>query len=94
MPMATRDTDASAKQGASSQCIVSGAGYLVGILVTSSSGGTLKAWDNNSASGTIIFDTTAAITAPIFLPCPCKFSNGLYITVGGTIAYTVCYGII
>lgn len=79
-------------QGTASALIRTGEGYLVGIFVSSSTSGTLKAWDNTSAATTVIFDTTAAITAPAFLACPCNFETGLYITVGGTIAYTVCWG--
>lgn len=70
-------------------------GQLLGIFVSSSSSGTLKAWDNTAASGTVIFETTGTITAPVFLACPVEFGNvaggGLFITVGGTIAFTVVY---
>lgn len=75
----------------SSVKIEDGAGEMIGIFVSSSSSGTLKAWDNNAASGTVIFDTTDTITAPIFLACPARFKTGLFISVGGTVKYTVCY---
>ncbi len=71
--------------------IEDGPGELIGIFVSTSSSLTLKAWDNNAASGSVIFDTTAAITAPCFLPCPAVFRTALYITIGGTGKYTVCY---
>ena len=75
--------------------ILNGPGELVGIFVSSSTAGTLKAWDNIAGSGTVIFATTGAITAPVWLPCPAHFGRaaggGLFITVGGTISYTVIY---
>lgn len=74
-----------------SAVIETGNGELIGIFVSSSSSGTLKAWDNVAASGTVIFDTTDTITAPCFLACPANFSNGLFVTIGGTVKYTVCY---
>lgn len=70
--------------------IVEGAGRLKGIFVASSSSGTLKAWDNTAASGTVIFNTTG--TLPIgWFECPADFINGLFITTGGTINFTAVY---
>lgn len=58
---------------------------IAGIIVSSSSSLTLKAWDNSAASGAVVFDTTAAITAPTSLSCHnIGTSVGLYITFGGT----------
>lgn len=71
--------------------IEDGPGTIVGIFVTSSSSLTLKAWDNNVASGNVIFDTTAAITAPAYYPITAAFRTGLFITIGGTGKYTVFY---
>lgn len=82
-------------QQSASALISQSRGDLLGIFVASSTSGTLKAWDSTSAAGAVIFDTTAAITAPIFLACPAEFGNisggGLFITVGGTISYTVLF---
>ena len=78
------------QQSGSAQ-IERGAGELVGILVTSSSSGTLKVWDNPAATGNVIMDTTDTITAPQFIACPVNFAAGLYVTAGGTIKYTVVY---
>lgn len=84
-------------QKSASALISAQRGDLLGIFVSSSSSGTLKAWDSTSAAGTVIFDTTDTITAPTFLACPVEFGNaadgtgGLFITVGGTISYTVVF---
>ena len=60
-------------------------GYLLGVIVSSSSSLTIKLWDNATAgSGTVLVDTTAAITAPTFLRLPVAFSAGCYATLGGT----------
>lgn len=60
-----------------------GAGKLLGFFVASSSSGTVKLWDNTSAAGTIIINTTS-VTAATFYPCPAAFANGCYATIGGT----------
>ena len=67
-------------------------GVLIGFFVASSTSGTVKLWDNASAgSGTVLLNTTAAITAPAYFPCPVSFSNGLYATIGGTADITFIY---
>jgi hypothetical protein len=85
-------TTGSYKNISASAVIKAGEGELLGILVSSSTSGTLKAWDNaTAASGTVIFNTTAAITAPMWIPCPAAFVNGLFITIGGTADICVVY---
>lgn len=60
-------------------------GALLGVIVSSSSSLTIKLWDSaTAASGTVLVDTTAAITAPAFLRLPVAFSTGCYATLGGT----------
>ena len=60
-------------------------GVLLGVIVSSSSSLTIKLWDSaTAASGTVLVDTTAAITAPTYIPLPVAFSNGCYATLGGT----------
>ena len=71
--------------------VCTGAGVLGGFLVSSSSSLTLKAWDALTATGTVIFDTTAAVTAPTFIRMPAGFTTGLYITIGGTGSVSVLY---
>jgi hypothetical protein len=68
------------------------AGELVGVFVSASTSCTIQVHDNASAaSGTVIVDTTASITAPTYLPIPAKFANGAYFTEGGTCNVTFYY---
>jgi hypothetical protein len=67
-------------------------GVLIGVIVASSTSLTIKLWDNASAgSGTVLLDTTAAITAPTYIPLPIAFANGCYATLGGTGSATFVY---
>ena len=61
-------------------------GQLLGVLVSSTSSGTIKLWDNaTAASGTVLIDTfTPAGTG--WFPLPFQFKNGCYVTIGGTIS--------
>ena len=61
-------------------------GNLTGILVASSTAGTIKVAD---PQGTIV--NTMSVTAGQFYPMPCDFRGGLTITVGGTLDATVFY---
>lgn len=81
MPVFSNGT---AVPGTVSALVYTGPGRLIGILVTSSSSLTLKAWDALTATGTVLFDTTAAITAPAYIKFPANFSTGLFLTIGGT----------
>ena len=81
---------ASYLNGSTSQVVKSGSGRVVGIFVASSSSGTIKLWDNTSAATTVLVNTFSA-TAATWYPTPFAFGTGLYITVGGTIDYTVSY---
>lgn len=63
-----------------------GAGTLVGILVASSSAGTLKVADGK---GTIC--NTMSVAAATYYPMPCDFVGGLTVTVGGTLDATLFY---
>ena len=74
-----------------SKSVVTGTGVLIGILVSSSTSLTLKAWDSATAAGTVLFDTTAAITAPLYLPVNMTFNTGVYITIGGSGSFVVVY---
>jgi hypothetical protein len=75
--------------GTTSQLVKTGAGVLAGIFVNSTSAGTVKLWDALSAVGTIIVNTHTI--APGWNPMPFTFDTGLYITVGGTIDYSISY---
>lgn len=86
--MATGNIQSGTSSGpiTTSQLVKTGEGILLGIFVSSSSSGTLKAWDGLTATGTVLFDTTGTITAPAYLPVNMAFSKGLYLTTGGTIS--------
>lgn len=70
--------------------VVQGDGNLVGFFVASSTSGTVKLWDSTSAAGTIILQTTGTLAVGWY-PMPASFTNGVYLTVGGTINVTVVY---
>jgi hypothetical protein len=85
---------ASYKNLTASALVKTGAGKVRGIVVASSSAGTIKLWDNTSAATTVLVNTTAAFTAPAVFMFPddgIDFTVGLYITIGGTIDCTVIY---
>jgi len=65
-------------------------GDLCGIFVASSSSGTIKLWNNTAGSGAVLVNTFSAVAATWY-PLPFNFSAGLYITVGGTIDYSVSF---
>ncbi|MDE3021961.1 MAG: hypothetical protein KGI54_08885 [Pseudomonadota bacterium] len=67
----------------------SGAGVLGGIYVGTSTALTIKVWDSLTASGTVILETTSALTAGSFINLPVAFSTGCFITVGGAGTFTV-----
>ena len=75
--------------GSTSQVVKTGGGSVIGIHVNSSSSGTIKLWDNTAASGSVIVNTYSAAIG--WNPMPFIFMTGLYITVGGTIDYTVSF---
>ena len=68
-------------------------GALIGIMISSATSGTIKAWDSLTATGTVLFDTTAAVTltAPHYLPVNMTFATGCFITLGGTISCAAVY---
>jgi len=61
-------------------------GNLLGVLVASSSTGTLKFAD---VDGTIV--NTMSVAAGTFYRIPCRFRGGLTVTVGGTLDATIFY---
>lgn len=68
--------------------VKNGPGQLLGIFVASTSAGTLKLWDSTTAAGTVIVNTFTPLAAT-FYPIPACFVNGLFVTITGTIDYTV-----
>lgn len=70
--------------------IKTGEGHLVGIFVASSSGGTIKVWDNTSGATTVLVNTFTAL-AGTWYPLPFRFKVGCYVDVTGTIDCTVSW---
>ncbi len=75
--------------GTASQAVKSEAGELLGVFVASSSSGTIKFWDSLAGSGAVLINTFTPDLG--WNPCPFSFTTGLFITVAGTIDYTVSY---
>ncbi len=75
----------------SSSALVSGTpGNLLGVFCASSSGGTLKLWDQTSAGVPVLVNTFSLI-AGTWYPIPVRFKTALYATIGGTADITVAY---
>ena len=75
----------------SSVLVKSGGGYCVGIFVASaSSSPTIKLWDQTSAATPVLVNTFTPF-AGTWYPIPFRFTNGLFITIGGTVDCTVSY---
>lgn len=62
---------------------------LGGIQCNSTTSGTVKIYDNNAASGTVVVNTYTLATGWNSLPF--ILQNGCYITVGGTADITVAW---
>jgi hypothetical protein len=65
-----------------------GKGRLLGIFVASSSGASLKVWDNTSGATTVIVNTFP-VTSSTYYPIPANFLTGCYVTITGTADITV-----
>lgn len=80
------------KNIAASALVKTGSGVLVGIIVNSHTGGTVKLWDNTSAATTVIFNTITFGVGERFVPLyGANFSVGVYATIGGTADITLIY---
>lgn len=79
--------------GTTSQAVATGAGKFYGVIVNSHTNGTLKFWDNTTATTPVLLNTITFASGPqtITLPTPVSFNTGLFVTVGGTIDYTILY---
>lgn len=71
--------------------VATGPGVLKGFYVGTSTALTVKIWDNTAASGSVILETTATLTAGTFHEIPAGFANGLFFTLGGTGTITVFF---
>lgn len=74
----------------SSALVKTGERTIVGIWVSSTTGGTIKLWDNTSAATTVIVNTFAAAAATWY-PLPFRFKTGLYCTIANTIDCTISF---
>lgn len=79
--------------GTTSQAIKSAAGSFHGFVVNSHTSGTLKFWDNTAGSGTVLLNTITLASGPQYFSFPqgVSFNTGLFVTVGGTIDYTILW---
>lgn len=77
--------------GTTSQQILASAGKVYGIIVNSHTSGTIKLWDALTATGSVIMNTYTLPSGSqvITFPVPIECYTGLFITVGGTIDYTI-----
>jgi len=89
-PLIGQHTKVAAGNLSSSQKVTHGSGELIGFFVASSASGTVKLWDEATATGNVILNTTGTLAVGWY-PCPAYFDKGLYLTVGGTINVTVVY---
>jgi len=79
--------------GTTSQLVKTGAGRFYGFIVNSHTSGTIKFWDNTSAATTVLTNTITLAAGPqqwVF-PVGINFATGLFVTIGGTIDYTILY---
>jgi hypothetical protein len=80
------------KNFTSSNLVKTGAGVVVGVIVNSHSGGTLKLWDNTSAATTVLINTFSFPTGSgSYSLFGARFLTGLYATVGNTADITLIY---
>jgi len=79
--------------GTTSQAVKSAAGTFYGFIINSHTSGTIKLWDNTAGSGTVLLNTITLTAGPNFVPLPMgvSFNTGLFVTVGGTVDYTILY---
>jgi hypothetical protein len=76
----------------SSKLVKADEGVLLGYLVSSTSSGTIKAYDSaTAATSSIVLHDTLTPAAGTFVPCPVAFSTGLYLVIGGTISVVAVY---
>lgn len=73
-----------------SALIKTGTGILIGMYVNSTTGGTIKFWDNTAGSGTVINNTITPAVG--YHPLGnAAFTTGLYATIANTLDVTLYY---
>jgi uncharacterized protein YidB (DUF937 family) len=73
-----------------SAVVKTGFGKLAGMYVNSTSGGTIRFWDNTEGSGTVINNVITPAIGYHDLG-DIAFSTGLYATISGTLNVTLHY---
>lgn len=75
-----------------SSLVLTGAGKLSGIWVSSAtSTPTIKVWDNTSAATTILLNTFTPVAATMYTFPNIRVATGIFVTIGGTVDCTVFY---
>lgn len=78
-------------QGAADRLVHTGKGVFGGIFVSAASGSpTITVYDNTSAAGAKIVDVFTPEAGKLYPFCA-RYITGLYIDIGGTVAYTVLF---
>ena len=78
--------------GTTSQQVKGAEGDLIGIFIDSASASpTIKLWDSGTAAGNVLVQTFTPI-AGTWYPLPFHFLTGLFITIVGTVGYTISFG--
>lgn len=70
--------------------VKTGQGRFGGVQVTTSTSGSIKLWDNTAASGSVVIDTFTVYPGDTYW-WPSEFTNGLYLTITGTVTVTVFF---
>lgn len=76
-----------------SALVKTGTGKVYGVIVNSNTSGTIKLWDDVTATGTVLVNTYtfASGSSVVTFPEPLNFTTGLYATIGGTADVTVVF---
>ncbi len=78
-----------------SQLLVTGGGELVKLIINSHTAGTIKFWDNTTASGTVIIETITFNAGEREIDFGgMVFGTGLFATIGGTANVTIGYNVL
>lgn len=78
---------------AAAATVKSTTGDLYGVVVNSSSSGTITVYDNTAASGTVVFTAASLSAGQVihFGGCGIRCGNGIHVVVGGTATLNVLY---
>lgn len=82
------------KQGTADLLVKDGPGKLLGIIFSAASATpTMIVYDNNSAAAPLISDVFTPVAGSTYFNFPngITFTRGLYLDIGGTVAYTVVF---